>query len=407
MKTLILSVVLFVMAFTAKSEVLFFQAYDKDDKFEILLDSIRLICNDGRDTTLTEVQYIHFRWDKISDVKDNFDIKSSNTIKNFPNPFNNITYFKLDFVTDLNIYINVYSIQGKLVHTESQFVRKYQDYLKLDLTLLNEGIYIVSINIGGKVITSKVIKSSHFSNPSTSSSPEDNNNFLSLLNTKINPQILENTKYTFIGFASGYENDTLRLNSFADFTSQIFYMNRNSEMMLADSISFLLNLPGSIMHHHAEVDVGYDYIIRDFNKSIDLVLNKTFYNAKIFDNKFSWTYSFENYDEFYQRHHLTADIDTINKIIKYFEFEYMLDSLDNGWPNRIEIRETIKISNIPYIIEDNKIIATIKKEELKNNLVYYYHFHEHNDKSSEELDYTKAVDYNDDSYFKIIIQLKQ
>lgn len=406
MKVLILSVVLFIMAFTAKSEVLFFQAYDKDDKFEILLDSIKLICNDGRDTTLTEVEYTHFYWDKISDIKDNFDIKSSNTIKNFPNPFNNITYFKLDFVSDLNVSINVYSIEGKLVYSENQFVRKYQDYLKLDLTLLNDGIYIVSIDIGGKIVTSKIVKSSQMSNNSSYSLPENNTGFLVLLNNKINLQILENTKYTFIGFASGYENDTLKLDTIIDFTSQKFFMKRYPETKLANSINFLLNLPGSIMHHREEVDVGYDYIIRDFDKSIDLVLNRTFYNAKIIDNKFSWTYSFENYDEFYQRHHLTADIDTLNKLIKNFVFIFMLDSLDD-FPSKIDIRETIKISEIPYTVEENKIIAIIKKDVLNSNLEFHQHFQSHNYKTDEYIDFTGVEDYYDDSYFKIIIQLKQ
>jgi hypothetical protein len=85
------------------------------------------------------------------DGVDNFDF----TI--FPNPANDMTTIKLNIVEAGEVNISIVSITGAVVSSTNYGTLVGENNFIIDGNQLNSGIYFVNVNVGGQVITRKVV----------------------------------------------------------------------------------------------------------------------------------------------------------------------------------------------------------------------------------------------------------
>ena len=84
------------------------------------------------------------------------DVKFNDNIKAFPNPANDVVYVQVLQSTFTNVTIEVYDVQGKLVMSESDVDAFENNYYELNTSELKEGIYILKVNNGETVNTTKI-----------------------------------------------------------------------------------------------------------------------------------------------------------------------------------------------------------------------------------------------------------
>lgn len=83
--------------------------------------------------------------------------KLENNIKLFPNPINNVLNIELAYKTDENLKFNIYSIDGRLMKTES--IQTNTNIATINnLDDLEKGVYILSYTLNGQILRSKFYK---------------------------------------------------------------------------------------------------------------------------------------------------------------------------------------------------------------------------------------------------------
>ncbi|MFH1049798.1 MAG: T9SS type A sorting domain-containing protein [bacterium] len=404
MKKLTFLLLFLFFSINAKSEVLFFQAYDFDSKKEILLDSVQLIALDGRNTTIYFNDMLkYYNWQKPNDVAGKLSKSEFLQISNnFPNPFNNQTSFLINSSEIGFLNISIYNTFGQLVFSKTEYFNGFQQEINFELNNLLNGMYVVLFELNGEVQTKKIIKSSSYVDKGS-----DYIHYVSASKNELKIFTPEKSNYTFIGFASGYENDTLNLDKITESSSYKFNMKKLDGTILVPEFSVKVHLPNSIIYYFSYTEQWHEVFEKfDTTKFENL---KILRNAKICENKLTWITTYNAFPEEIGRRYVMFNIDTINNNIKDFILCFNIDSVNGG--DIYHIQYTIKLNRISIEqINENEIVVQIKGSDLNENLLLGYHsfldFVYGDHRTEENTEFRGVLDYYDDSYVEIIIKLE-
>ena len=75
----------------------------------------------------------------------------------YPNPASDNAYINLNLTDDSDASIEIYNTVGQLVKTiDSIMLQAGENYVAVETSTLNAGMYIVKANVGGKIMTSNL-----------------------------------------------------------------------------------------------------------------------------------------------------------------------------------------------------------------------------------------------------------
>ena len=79
-------------------------------------------------------------------------------LPSYPNPFNPSTYLQFTIPTDMDVALNVYDINGRLVDeiVNSNLSRGYHNF-EWDAAQFSSGVYFIQLRVGAKQEIQKVV----------------------------------------------------------------------------------------------------------------------------------------------------------------------------------------------------------------------------------------------------------
>ena len=153
MKKIIYSVLILLLCYEQiQAEYVGFKAIDAEKKFEILLDSVKIIDKFGDEKTIVYPNNLYYDLKTRLSVEN--DNKSQNKGLNFPNPIINTTQYNLNIEESGILKIQICDITGREIYSVSQSVYSGEYTFVFDIGSLNIGTYFVRFSINGNVKTS-------------------------------------------------------------------------------------------------------------------------------------------------------------------------------------------------------------------------------------------------------------
>lgn len=84
-------------------------------------------------------------------------VKSADIVKIYPNPNKGNFYLDIDVKEAQNVNIEIKSITGQTVYSESQFIQSNGDVIRMNIDNLQIGIYLINTKTNNQIYTTKLI----------------------------------------------------------------------------------------------------------------------------------------------------------------------------------------------------------------------------------------------------------